>query len=240
MMRFVLSFAFVAMLNISGATADELGKLIFVDDFNRQEQDETKEEIGNGWSTNSQARAGGHKQVDLRDGALHIYIHTTANHAVSVKHAAEFRNGAVQLRFMLENPQDILGLNFADLKLKSVHAGHLFKVTVSTRFVDIEDLKTGKMNLQLWKDRQAKQPVSQQTRQMLAAKRKRFPQKTQVGKWYTLLVKIVDDTVSVQVDDAEVGKFSSPGFAHDTKRMLRLSVPKQAVVDDLKIFSSDR
>lgn len=239
MMRIVLCCVLVAMVNVSSGRAEELGKLIFADDFNRQEQDESKEGLGNGWSTNSKSRAGGHKQVDLRDGALHIYIHATADHAVSVKHPAEFRNGTVQVRFMLENPQDALGLNFADLKLKSVHAGHLFKVTVNTRSIDIEDLKTGKMDLELWKARKEKKPVSKQTQQMLLSKRKRFPQKLSAGKWYTLLVKIVDDTVRVELDDAEVAKFSAPGFAHDTKRMLRLSVPKQAVVDDLKIFSND-
>jgi len=244
MKRFCLVGVFAALwygapVTAEEATAEKPGKLIFADDFNRQEQDEAKEEIGNGWGTNSKSRAGGHKQADLREGALHIYIHETADHVVSVRHDAEFRNGAVQLRFCLENPQDVLGLNFADLKLKSVHAGHLMKVTVSTRAVDIEDLKTGKMELERWKARKAKQPVSEQTRKLLATKRKRFPRKLKVGQWYALLVEIRNDQVRVSIDQAKVGEFSAPGFAHETKRMLRLSVPKQAVVDDLKIFSND-
>jgi len=70
------------------------------------------------------------KQVDLKDGAMRIFIHAEANHAVSVTHAAEFTDGTVSLRFMLEDAQDSLGLNFADLEFKEVHAGHLFVAKV--------------------------------------------------------------------------------------------------------------
>ena len=34
--------------------------------------EELKDEVGNGWATNSAARAGGNKQVDLKNGAMHI------------------------------------------------------------------------------------------------------------------------------------------------------------------------
>ena len=37
--------------------ADEPGKLVFSDDFNRNESQETQDEPGNGWETNSKARA---------------------------------------------------------------------------------------------------------------------------------------------------------------------------------------
>ena len=42
---------------------------------------------------------------------------------------------------MFEDEDDELTLNFADLKLKSVHAGHLFKVTIGTRKISITDQK---------------------------------------------------------------------------------------------------
>ena len=102
------------------------GELIFEDDFERSESQEKKDEPGNGWGTNSRTRANGNKQVDLRDGAMYIYIHETADHGVSVTHPAEFQDGAVGMKFMLEDAKDSLGLNFADLKFKEVHAGHLF------------------------------------------------------------------------------------------------------------------
>jgi hypothetical protein len=74
---------------------------------------------------------------------------------------------------------------------------------------------------------------------MLRTKVKKFPHQLETGKWYTLLAKIVGDNLSVSIDGKEVGAFASEGIAHPTKRMLRLAVPKNAVVDDVKIFSLD-
>ena len=231
---------FVAMatwLFISTLQAEERGRLIFEDNFNRNELQEDKEEVGNGWSTNSASRAGGHKQADLRDGTLHIYIHKTADHAVSVRHDAEFKDGSVELRFMLENSKDVLGLNFADLQLKSVWAGHLFKVDIGTSKLDITDLKTGNMDLQIRAKRMADKN-DPELAQLLRTKRTSIPVKLETGKWYTLNVTVSGDSIRVDIDGKETGAFKSEGFAHPTKRMLRLSVPREAVVDDLKIFAA--
>jgi hypothetical protein len=216
--------------------AGDLGKLIFADDFERNESQETKDDVGKGWGTNSRSRAKGNKQVDLRDGAMYIYIHKEADHAVSVTHPAEFRDGAVAMRFMLEDPKDVLGLDFADLKFKEVHAGHLFKVTVNTRNVMIDDMKTGGMNMKFYEAKKAKQ-LSAEQKKFLAGTKKVFPNKLAAGKWHDLLVEIAGDQVSTSINGKPVASFSSEGFAHPTKRMLRLSVPKQAVVDDVKIYA---
>ena len=216
----------------------EIGKtLIFEDDFNRDESQQLKEEIGNGWSTASDKRAAGNKQVDLRDGTLHIYIHEVADHAVSVRHDAEFTNGAVECRFMLEHEKDVLGLNFADLEFKSVWAGHLFKVEVGIKKLKITDLKTGVMDLEIRKKRQSKQ-VTPELQKLLNSKTTQFPLKLKVGKWYALAVEVKGKTINVKIDGKDIGTFASDGIAHPTKRMLRLSVPRQAVVDDLKIYST--
>ncbi|MDB4504855.1 hypothetical protein N9240_02910, partial [Akkermansiaceae bacterium] len=66
--------------------ADEKATLLFADDFERSESDDSKEEIGKGWNSNSAKRAKGNKQVDLKDGAMHITFHPEADHAVSVTH----------------------------------------------------------------------------------------------------------------------------------------------------------
>ena len=67
---------YVAVLILAVASgvcgAGEATKLLFEDDFQRSESQEDREELGNGWGTNSKKRAGGNKQVDLRDGALFI------------------------------------------------------------------------------------------------------------------------------------------------------------------------
>lgn len=215
--------------------ADDRGKLIFEDDFERAESQEIKDEPGKGWGTNSKSRAQGNKQVDLKDGAMHITFHPVADHAVSVTHAAEFLDGAVEMRFQLTQEKDVLGLNFADLRYKEVHAGHLFKVDFAANHVSITDLKTGGMNMMYYEAKKS-DTLSAGQKKEIAAKTKRFPRKTAIGEWHTLLVTVAGDTATASVDGEIVGSFSSGGFAHPGKRMLRLSVPHRAVVDDVKIW----
>lgn len=216
--------------------ADDHGTLIFQDDFARNEAQESSDAPGNGWATNSKSRAQGHKQVDLRDGALHIFIHAAADHAVSVTHAAEFADGAVALRFKLEDARDSLGLDFADLGRKDVHAGHLFAARVSPKQVLLQDLATGNMRLDLRTTRQAKQPLSAEQQAALVGKERKLPAALAVGIWHDLLVKVSGDELSVTIDGTLVGQLKSPGIAHPTKRVLRLAVPRNAVVDDVKIW----
>jgi hypothetical protein len=216
--------------------AEERGELIFEDHFERSESQETKDEPGNGWGTNSKSRAKDNKQVDLKDGAMRIFIHAEANHAVSVTHPAEFTDGTVSLRFMLEDAKDSLGLNFADLQFKEVHAGHLFVAKVSPKSVQLQDLKTGNMRLDIRETRQAKKPLTAEQQQAIKGKDKTFPHTLEIGKWHDLVVKITGDTLSASIDGQLVGTFSSPGIAHPTKRTLRLAVARNAVVDDVKIW----
>jgi hypothetical protein len=216
--------------------AEDLGQLIFQDDFERVESQEEKDEPGNGWGTNSKSRAKGNKQVDLKDGAMRIFIHAEADHAVSVTHPAEFTDGAVSLRFMLEDAQDSLGLNFADLEFKEVHAGHLFAAKISTKSVVMQDLKTGNMRLDIREARQAKQKLTDEQQQAIKGKEKAIPHPLETGKWHDLTVKIIGDELSVTINGQIVGSFQSPGIAHPTKRTLRLAVPHNAVVDDVKIW----
>ncbi|MFK7779108.1 MAG: hypothetical protein QM501_13465 [Gimesia sp.] len=238
MTRFFILSSMLLCSFASSVFAEERGKLIFEDDFERNESQEIKDEIGKGWGTNSRWRAAGNKQVDLRNGALYIFMHKVADHAVSVRHPAVFRDGSVELKFMLEHEKDSLGLNFADLKYKKVHAGHLFAAKVTTKYVELTDLKTGVMDLKTRELRKAKK-VPPALQKILKTKKIRFPHKLKTGKWYTLLVNITDDAMTVSIDGKKIGSFSSEGIAHPTKRLLRLSVPRNTVVDDVKIYSRE-
>ncbi len=232
-----LSFL-LCILVVSKSFAGDLGQLIFQDDFERSESQELKDEPGNGWGTNSKSRAKGNKQVDLKDGAMRIFIHPEADHAVSVTHDAVFTDGAVGLRFMLEDEKDSLGLNFADLQFKEVHAGHLFAASVGTDKVRFQDLKTGNMRLDIREARLAKAKLSDEQQAALKGKEKSVPHKLATGTWHDLLVTVSGDELSVRINGQLVGSLRSPGIAHPTKRMLRLAVPRNAVVDDVKIWRS--
>ena len=229
--------AALAFVHLSSAYAEDYGKLIFEDKFDRNESQETAEEIGNGWTTNSMSRAGGHKQVDLKDGALHIVMHAAADHAVGVGHAAEFRDGEVNMRFMLEDGQDVLGVDIADPECKEVHSGHLFKIDVGTKQIVVDDKKTGIMNMKFYEARKANRLTPEQLA-FLAAQKKTFPYTLETGKWHHLLIKVAGDTVTVLIDGKQKASVIAAGVAHPTKRMVRLSVGRQAWVDDVKVFAS--
>ena len=214
------------------------GKLIFEDKFDRNESQEATEEIGNGWSTNSAKRAGDHKQADLKDGALHITMHADADHAVTVGHDAEFRDGTVAMRFMLEDDNDVLGLDIADPQCKEVHSGHLFKIDVGTAKVVVDDKKSGVMNMKFHEASKAKTLTPEQ-KAFIASQKRTFSNTLEKGKWHDLLVKITGSTVTVSIDEKLVGSVTSEGVAHPTKRMIRLSVPRQAWVDDVKVIAAE-
>ena len=235
-----LAFLTLPLLALSPLlAAEDFGRLIFQDDFARNESQEKTDEPGHGWGTNSKSRAKGNKQVDLRDGAMHIFIHPEANHAVSVTQPAEFTNGAVAMRFKLDDVRDSLGLDFADLQCKEVHAGHLFAVRLNSKQVLFQDLKTGNMRLDIHTARQAKQKLTDEQQQMLKSKQKPVSYPIETGKWHDLLVRVAGDDLSVTLDGKVVGNFRSSGIAHPTKRMLRLAVPRNAVVDDVKIWRKE-
>lgn len=106
------------------------------------------------------------------------------------------------------------------------HAGHLFAVRFHLHRVLLEDLKTGKMDLQTRKLRQSNRLSSEQ-KQALKGKEKSFPNKLEPGRWYALLVEIDGDTLRASIDGEEIGSFQSEGIAHPTKRTLRLAGPKK-------------
>ncbi len=212
------------------------GKLTVQDDFARTESQEKTDEPGNGWATHRTARAKGHKQVDLRDGAMQIFPSAETVRAVSVHHAAEFTDGTVALRFKLDDARDSLGLDFAELARNDVHAGHLFAARVSPQQVLLQDLAAGTMRLNIHAARTAKPKRTPDQQQALFGKEKKIPAALAVGEWRDLLVKISGDELSVTVDGQRLGTLKSPGIAHPTKKILRLAVPRNAVVDDVKIW----
>ena len=210
------------------------GSLLFEDDFARDESAPDKEQVGNGWTTNSAARAKGTKQVDLDHGAMHITKAAVADHGVSVVHAAAFQDGAVQCRFKL-GPGDDLGLDFADMELKTVHAGHLFAARLTLKGVTLMDHKTGGMDNTI-RERRLAGDKSPELAALLKTKTKTFPVELKADDWHQLLIVVEGDTMRATVDGKAVGEFKSEGFAHPTKRTLRLAVNQSAWVDDMKVW----
>lgn len=223
-----------AMAFDDDAFVRENGTALFQDDFNRRESTPDKEELGNGWTTNSAWRAKGAKQASLEDGALHITKAAIADHGVAIFHDVAFQDGAVRLRFKLEAGDD-LGVDFVDRELKSVHAGHLCLAHVTLKNLTLIDSKTGNMD-NANRERQLAGDKSPEFLTLLRSKTKNFPVELTAGEWHTLLVVIDGDVMRATVDNKPVGEFKSPGIGHPTKRMITLAVNKSAWVDDVKVW----
>ena len=89
------------------------GQIVFEDDFERSERDESKEQLDCGWVTNSKKRAAGIKQADLQDGYLRVTMAPHANHGVSVGHDAPFDDGVGQVKFRIHDSK-VIEFNFND------------------------------------------------------------------------------------------------------------------------------
>lgn len=229
-----------ALLFVSGFASalraeENLGTLVFSDEFERTETQSIKDEPGNGWNTSSSWSAKGNKEVALKDGALYIYIHPEAIHAVDVGHAFQFIDGTATMRFKFHEDKDTLMLNFADLGLKEVHAGHLCAATFGTKRVTLQDMKTGNMLLKYYDARKAG-TLSKEDEALLKTKQVAFPNEISLNDWHTLRVTIVGQTMTAFVDGKTIGSFTSPGIAHESKQVLRLLVSNKVTIDDVKYY----
>jgi hypothetical protein len=209
-------------------------EIILSDNFDRQETDDKIEQIGNGWTTNSNFRAGGMKQVDLIHGALFIQRREGANHGVSVSHDVSFQNGGIRLRFKLDTLGD-LGINFADLTDKTVRSGHLCMVRVTGSGIELIDLKTGRDSEDMKAARRELAKSGGDPRKLLSSKSRTFTQTIAPDQWHDLAVEIDKDRMQVALDGQDAGSFTSEGIAHPHKTKLRLAVDHSAWVDDVVI-----
>jgi hypothetical protein len=220
---------------LSLVAEDNFGTLVFSDNFERKETQKVKDEPGNGWNTSSSWSAKGNKEVDLVDGTMYIYIHPEAIHAVDVGHAFQFIDGTATMRFKFHEAKDTLMLNFADLTLKEVHAGHLCAATFGSKKVTLQDMKTGGMFLKYYDARKAGK-LSKEDADIIKTKAKTIPADISVGEWHSLNVTILGDTMTASVDDKLIGSFSSSGIAHESKQVLRLLVSNKVTLDDVKYY----
>lgn len=210
------------------------GTLLFSDNFARVETTPGKEDIGNGWTSNSGWRAKGHQQVFLTDGFMHVTKHAEADHGVAIFHDVAFQDGVVELKFKLGEGDD-LGVDFVDRELKTVHAGHLCVARVTLKNISLTDSKTGAMDNKI-KERREKGDKSPELAALLKSKTKNFPLTLSAADWHTLRVGVEGDKMTALIDGKVIGAFQSEGIAHPIKRMITLAVNKSADVDDVKVW----
>ena len=213
------------------------GRLAFEDNFDRTENDDSKEQLGNGWITNSKRRAKGVKQADLKEGYLQITMADVADHGVSIKHDAPFDDGAISVRFRMHDGKGI-GFNFNDPKCKVSHAGHICALRVQPNKIMFRDGKTGIFDLNTRKKKLAGAPKSEIDK-LTKGKFRFVKRNTSKNDWHELMILVRADTMTAWVDGDEVGKLQSAGIDHKVKQNIAFAVSGTADVDDLRIWSLD-
>lgn len=211
------------------------GQIVFEDDFERSETDDSKEQLDRGWVTNSEKRAAGTKQADLQDGFLKITMAPHANHGVSVRHDAPFDDGMVQVKFRIHDSKGI-GFNFNDPNCKVSHAGHICHVGVKPKQVDFRDGKTGIFDLKIREKRLAgasKEEINALTRDKFAY----HDVDLELGRWHEMKILIRGDVMSAWIDGVSVGSLKSYGIDHAVKQNMAFAVSGTADIDDLRIWS---
>jgi len=212
----------------------EDGDLIFEDEFDREDDDE-KDDLGDDWKTNSTNRAQGDKQNDIVDEELVMTISPRANHAISTVTDFEEPLKDMVLYVRMKLPAGgSLKLAYNDKKDKTVWAGHINGVTINHNNIKIDDERTGRFNMK-YRDNKN----SPEAQEAFKNSSKNFPIRLKKDKWYEVVTVHQGETLTVYIDGDEEASFSSPGFAHPTKRHLAFAVPKIAIIDDLMVWALD-
>ena len=215
---FFLAFA------VSSFAAD-FPRVIFSDDF-------SAEGFGKAW---------GHYKSSsvVKDGMLIGITAPTSDHSAvdNIKFTGEKDlQVSVKFRFVSDKAKSF-NVWFDDKNYKGSHAGHICQASISPTGVNLADAKTGGFDLSngLY-DRKKANQLTDDEKKMLAGKQKRIPAKISLNEWHTLVVTTQGDTISVSIDDKDVGSFQSAGVAHDTKSLVSLTTnPVDVHYDDFSI-----
>ena len=207
-MKTLLAFVFLA----TTAFAADYPRVIFADDF-------SAEGFGPRW--------GHYKSSSVVKGGVLVGITApTSDHSAvdNIKFEGE-KDLQVKVKFrFVSDKAKSFNVWFDDKGYKGSHAGHICQASISPTGVNMADAKTGGFNLEggLY-DRKKANQLTDDEKKMLASKQKRIPAKLALSEWHTLVVTTSGDTISVSIDGKEVGSFTSPGIAHDTKSLVSLT-----------------
>ena len=218
------------------------GKLVFSDDFNRSEQDDTKEQLGKQWVTNTAKRAPGSKQADLDNGRLVIAMAEGAGHSTSIRHDIAIDDGVIKFKLQIFDKHG-LKFNFNDPAANKVTwAGHIARVVFKPGSIQIQDDMTGVFDLTVREKRQNKNLSDAEKAKLadfLKSKQSTFKAPVQTGKWHDATIVFLGSKVEVYLDGKSVGSFSSPGLDHKVKQNFALGVSGKVIVDDIQVWSLD-
>jgi hypothetical protein len=147
------------------------------------------------------------------------------------------RDSVVEVKIRFEGAS-MIDVEFDDRKFTGSHYGHLCRAQVRLTGVTIIDEKEGSMRNDIY---EMKDPAKKAERAaLLKGKSVTYPAQLEAGKWYTLVVETVGDTMRVTIDGKPAAFLKSPGIAHETKSKIELGVAgKDGLFDDIKVWNAE-
>lgn len=233
-----LSMVLVCSTALAQEDADVLGQLTFRDSFDYVNSDELMDEMGNGWSSNSKARAQGDKQAFVKDGYLNITTSPKADHAATVRRKLNVTDGSFQARIRL---LDQKGINFQilDSAYKQSHAGHIVQIKIRPNKIILEDGKTGNFALPYYTKKKAGEATKEETAAQMEGKTTSLDVDIPMNSWQLIAVTFKGDVMTFYLDGRKLGSLQSEGVAHETKATFLIDVPGTADIDDVELHSFD-
>ncbi|GAA4446678.1 sulfatase-like hydrolase/transferase [Novipirellula rosea] len=208
----------------SASASDNQGWTVVFED-----QYEDRSEVGTDYSIGRGMEDG----WSVADGVL-IGRQTREDHGSVIRVERDFDDVDIQFDFQFQGGTRF---NFVidDENEKSVHAGHICRVSISPKLLSISDDKTGSMNLEVRKQRQNKNLSSDE-----AAKLAEIMESTQSAvkveikpnQWHNLRVRIKGDVMKAFLDGELATSLRSPGFDHPTKTKLGFTVNGESIAFD--------
>lgn len=221
---------------IPAASIAKKKELLFSDDFQGADHDKRWHRVvdtfafENGTLKGTQTRD---KDVPAADGKPEVKAHAAV-------YGLELptKDSVVEVKIKFEG-NTMMDVEFDDRKFTGSHYGHLCRAQVRLDKVTILDEREGSQNeaiKELQKDPAKKAEVTK----MMAGKSATFPAKLEAGKWYTLVVETVGESMRVTIDGKPTAFLKSPGIGHATKSKIELGVAgKDGFFDDIKVWNAE-
>ncbi len=245
-MKLRYAFAIVLLVNVA-SFADDLPEipaksiadkkeLLFSDDFQADTPAKVWHKVvatfavENGVLKGTQTRD---KNIPAAGGKPEIKAHA-AVHGLEIP----TKDSVVEVKIRLEGAT-MMDVEFDDRAYKGSHYGHICRAQVRLNGVTLIDERDGTMRNDI-REMRSDPSKKSEIAKLLAGRIARFPAKLEAGKWYTLVVETVDDTMRVTIDGQPAGYLKSSGIGHATKSKLEFGVAgKDGLFDDLKVWNAE-
>jgi hypothetical protein len=246
-MRASLFLVLLANLAVSAADSPSLApipaasiakkkELLFSDDFQGAEPAKVWHKVvptfavENGALKGTQTRD---KNIPAADGQPAVTAHA-AVHGLEIP----TKDSVVEVKIRFEGAS-MIDVEFDDRKYTGAHYGHLCRAQVRLNGVTLVDERDGSMRNDIYE--MSKDPSKKAERaKLMVGRQVTYPAKLEAGKWYTLVVETVGDTMRVTIDGKPMGFLKSSGIGHATKSKIELGVAgKDGIFDDIKVWDAE-